>query len=57
MLNKATVNRVDILCGDITARLALCEFVASKLKSDVILLKTHVNDNALFTAELALDLV
>ena len=39
MMNKATVDRLDILCGDITAHLALCETVASELKSDVVLLK------------------
>ena len=56
MLNKATVDRLDILCGDITARLALCETVAFKLKSDVAPLKTSINDYALATAKLASDI-
>ena len=56
MMNKATVDRLDILCRDITACLVLCETVASELKSDVALLKTFINDNALVAAKLASDL-
>ena len=56
MMNKATVDRLDILCRDITARLALCETVATELKSDVAQLKTSINDNALHTAKLTSDL-
>ena len=47
LADEKAVDSLDILCRNITARLALSETVTSELTSNVVLLKASVNNNAL----------